>query len=120
MSLSLTIEVVDIGGGQRMKLGDAVLSTSRVIAVTRLAGITLRGPAADDPVAAVRALFWEMTNGSGSQTSRDAEVAIGLALDDRDVSSMFDTPALLGADDVPQRGRVSLDVDDDEPGGDDD
>jgi hypothetical protein len=90
----MTINVVPIGGGKSVKLGGQELSGigERYIAATTLGGIPLRGPAADSPLEAIRALLWEMTSAASSQTARDAEIALGLAIDGRDIASLGTVP----------------------------
>lgn len=91
MQLDLNISIVPIGGGTTVKLGGQALTGigERYVAMANLAGIVLRGAAGDTPIDAVKALLWEMTNASSSQTSKDAEVALGLAIDGRDLSDLM-------------------------------
>lgn len=94
MELTMTISVVPIGGGKAVSLGGQELTGigERYIAATMLGGISLRSAAADSPIEAVRALLWEMTSAASSQTARDAEVALGLAMDGRDITSLVPKP----------------------------
>lgn len=94
MQLDMTINVVPIGGGKAVQLGGQELTGigERYIGATTLGGIVLRGPAADSPLEAVRALLWEMTSAASSQTARDAEIALGLAIDGRDISTIGNIP----------------------------
>lgn len=96
IQLDIPIVVVPIGGGKTVQLGGQNLTGigERYIGSCQLGGITLRGPAADSPMEAVRALLWEMTAAANSQTSRDAEVALGLALDGRDITDLGKDKAL--------------------------